>query len=74
MTKSNNNYTYAIKLTSELTPYINNARTHSDEQVSQIAASIKEFGFWQDFTARLAVHTSSGLTYNEMKDGADVKA
>jgi DNA modification methylase len=28
-----------------LLPYINNARTHSDEQVSQIAASIKEFGF-----------------------------
>lgn len=29
----------------ELTPYINNARTHSDEQVDQIVASIKEFGF-----------------------------
>lgn len=28
-----------------LIPYVNNARTHSDEQVSQIAASIKEFGF-----------------------------
>lgn len=28
-----------------LIPYINNSRTHSDEQVSQIAASIKEFGF-----------------------------
>ena len=25
--------------------YINNSRTHSDEQVAQIAASIKEFGF-----------------------------
>ena len=31
--------------TSELIPYVNNARTHSDEQVAQIAASIKEFGF-----------------------------
>ena len=30
---------------SELIPYINNARTHSDAQVSQIAASIKEFSF-----------------------------
>jgi DNA modification methylase len=30
---------------SELIPYINNARTHSDAQVTQIAASIKEFGF-----------------------------
>lgn len=29
----------------ELTPYTNNARTHSDEQVDQIVASIKEFGF-----------------------------
>lgn len=30
---------------SELIPYANNSRTHSDEQVLQIAASIKEFGF-----------------------------
>lgn len=29
----------------ELIPYINNSRTHSPEQVQQIAASIKEFGF-----------------------------
>ncbi len=29
----------------ELIPYINNSRTHSDEQVAQIAASIKEFGW-----------------------------
>ena len=28
-----------------LTLYANNARTHSDEQISKIAASIKEFGF-----------------------------
>lgn len=28
-----------------LLPYIRNSRTHSDEQVAQIAASIKEFGF-----------------------------
>lgn len=28
-----------------LIPYARNARTHSDEQVSQIAASIQEFGF-----------------------------
>lgn len=31
--------------TSSLTPYVNNSRTHSDAQVNQIAASIKEFGF-----------------------------
>ena len=30
---------------SDLIPYANNARTHSDEQIAQIAASIKEFGF-----------------------------
>ena len=29
----------------KLIPYVNNARTHSDAQVAQIAASIKEFGF-----------------------------
>jgi site-specific DNA-methyltransferase (adenine-specific) len=29
----------------ELLPYARNARTHSDTQVSQLAASIKEFGF-----------------------------
>lgn len=29
----------------DLIPYANNARTHSEEQVAQIAASIKEFGW-----------------------------
>lgn len=29
----------------ELVPYINNARTHSDEQVAQICASIREYGW-----------------------------
>ncbi len=33
------------KNTSDLIAYVNNARTHSDEQVLQICASIKEFGF-----------------------------
>ena len=28
-----------------LTPYTGNARTHSDAQIAQLAASIKEFGF-----------------------------
>lgn len=31
--------------TAELIPYARNARTHSEQQISQIAASIKEFGF-----------------------------
>jgi ParB-like chromosome segregation protein Spo0J len=29
----------------KLIPYVNNSRTHSDEQIAQIAASIKEFGW-----------------------------
>jgi ParB-like chromosome segregation protein Spo0J len=33
------------KTVAELIPYVNNSRTHSDEQVAQIAASIKEFGW-----------------------------
>lgn len=33
------------KNVSDLIPYARNSRTHSDEQVLQIAASIKEFGF-----------------------------
>lgn len=32
---------------SEIEPYANNAKEHSDRQVGQIAASIKEFGFNQ---------------------------
>jgi site-specific DNA-methyltransferase (adenine-specific) len=34
-----------FKKVNELIPYINNTRTHNDEQVQQIASSIKEFGF-----------------------------
>lgn len=30
---------------SEILPYTNNARTHSEEQIKKIASSIKEFGF-----------------------------
>jgi len=33
------------KKVDSLIPYINNSRTHSDEQVAQLAASIKEFGW-----------------------------
>jgi DNA modification methylase len=29
----------------KLIPYVNNSRTHSDEQIAQIASSIKEFGW-----------------------------
>ena len=30
---------------SEITPYINNAKEHPQEQIDQIKGSIKEFGF-----------------------------
>lgn len=33
------------KSVTELIPYARNSRTHSDEQIAQIMASIKEFGF-----------------------------
>lgn len=33
------------RLVSTLIPYARNSRTHSDEQIAQIAASIKEFGW-----------------------------
>ncbi|MBT5122887.1 MAG: ParB N-terminal domain-containing protein [Euryarchaeota archaeon] len=37
--------TVNYRSTGELIPYINNSRTHSDQQVQQVASSIKEFGF-----------------------------
>jgi DNA modification methylase len=40
-----------------LVPYQRNARTHSDEQVSQIAASIAEFGF----TSPILVDSADGI-------------
>lgn len=42
-----NELTLDYRSIDELIPYVNNSRTHSDEQVAQIAASIKEFGFLQ---------------------------
>lgn len=36
---------YVVKNTSELVPYARNSRLHSSEQITQIADSIKEFGF-----------------------------
>jgi ParB-like chromosome segregation protein Spo0J len=40
-----------------LIPYVKNSRTHSDEQVAQIAASIKEFGW----TNPILVDGSNGI-------------
>ena len=38
-------YKHKVKSILDLIPYVNNSRTHSEEQINQIAASIKEFGF-----------------------------
>ncbi len=38
-------YKHEIRKVSDLIPYVNNSRTHSEEQTTQIASSIKEFGF-----------------------------
>ena len=40
-----NQLSVEYKNTDSLIPYVNNSRTHSDEQVTQVASSIKEFGF-----------------------------
>lgn len=40
-----------------LVPYARNSRTHSDDQVAQIAASIREFGF----TNPILVDTEAGI-------------
>ena len=40
-----NTLAVVYRKTADLIPYVNNARTHSDEQITQIASSIKEFGF-----------------------------
>jgi DNA modification methylase len=42
----NNEFFRTIKAnTADLIPYARNSRTHSEEQIAQIAASIREFGF-----------------------------
>jgi ParB-like chromosome segregation protein Spo0J len=43
--------------TDRLVPYARNARTHSDQQVAQIAASIMEFGF----TNPILVDSKAGI-------------
>lgn len=38
-------YEHVIRLVADLTPYDRNSRTHSAEQVTQVASSIREWGF-----------------------------
>lgn len=51
------NLTIQYKKTKDLIPYARNSRTHSDEQVLQIASSIKEFGF----TNPILIDDESGI-------------
>lgn len=50
-------YKHEIRKVSDLIPYVNNSRTHSEEQTTQIASSIKEFGF----TNPVLIDESGGL-------------
>ena len=50
-------YKHDIRKVSDLIPYVNNSRTHSDEQVNQVASSIKEFGF----TSPVLIDDQGGL-------------
>jgi len=53
-----------------LIPYARNSRTHSEEQVAQVAASIKEFGFTNPVLIDeqggiIAVHAVTGQAFGE---------
>ena len=50
-------YQHSIQKVSDLIPYVNNSRTHSDEQINQVASSIKEFGF----TSPVLIDESGGI-------------
>lgn len=51
------NINVKYKLTDELIPYARNSRTHSDDQVAQIAASIREWGW----TTPILVDETGGI-------------
>ena len=58
MTKNKEeHYKHSIRKVSDLIPYVNNSRTHSEDQVNQVAASIKEFGF----TSPVLIDEQGGL-------------
>lgn len=64
--------------TDSLVPYVNNANIHSEEQVEQIAASIKEFGFndpiavWTNKDGEPEIIEGHGRTLAAKKLGIDV--
>ena len=45
MNKESEKVKIVYKKIEDLIPYLNNTRTHTEEQVNQVASSIKEFGF-----------------------------
>src|SRR4029079_11310824 len=66
--------TVEYKPVTALIPYARNARTHSDEQVAQIAASIREFGFTSPISAptqRGVVPSLVVLPFQNMSGDAD---
>lgn len=54
---------------SDFVPYARNARTHSEEQINQIAASIKEFGF----TTPILVDEDNGVIAGHGRLSAAIK-
>ena len=53
-----------------LIPYARNSRTHSDAQVAQIAASIREFGF----TNPVLIDADGGMTELYLDSGTYIKS
>lgn len=51
-----------LRKVADLIPFARNSRTHSDEQVAQIAASIREFGW----TNPILVDGANGIIAGEM--------
>ena len=47
----------------DLIPFANNARTHDDAQVAEIAASIKEFGF----TNPILIDGANGIIAGQLR-------
>ena len=52
------------KKVDDLIPYARNARTHSDEQVAQLAASIKEWGWTTPVLAVSYTHLTLPTIYS----------
>jgi ParB-like chromosome segregation protein Spo0J len=53
----------------DLIPYANNAKQHSDEQITKIAASIKEFGF----NAPVLIDDDNGIIAGHGRVSASIK-